>query len=109
MNIFDEIKQKLTVAIGEIATNEGVVLEAKKLENFAVSPARDEKHGDLASNVAMVFAKDFRDKPANLAAKIIAKLSGDKDFTKIEIAGAGFINFVCQKSVWHNSLAKILD
>lgn len=58
-----------------------------------IDRTRDEKHGDFASNIAMVAGKAARTNPHQLAERLIAALPADNAVTKVEIAGPGFINF----------------
>jgi len=51
------------------------------------------EHGDFSSNLAMVLAKPLKKNPRELASLIIEKLPHSPFIEKIEIAGAGFINF----------------
>ncbi|MBU1756090.1 MAG: arginine--tRNA ligase, partial [Alphaproteobacteria bacterium] len=60
--------------------------------NVAVEPPRDPAHGDLATNAAMVLAKQAKSNPRALADKIVAHLTRDPDITAADIAGPGFIN-----------------
>ena len=53
-----------------------------------------ETHGDLSSNAAMLLAKVLKRKPREIAEEIISNLEYDSNIiSKVEIAGAGFINF----------------
>jgi len=65
-----------------------------------VERARDEKHGDFASNIAMRLAKSARKSPRELAQAIIAALPKSALVTSAEIAGAGFINFRLARDAW---------
>ena len=51
------------------------------------------EHGDFSSNLAMVLAKPLKKNPRELANLIIEKLPASPLIEKVEIAGAGFINF----------------
>ncbi len=57
-----------------------------------VEPPRDPAHGDIATNAAMVLAKEAGKTPRDLAEVIAEKLRRYKLFTKVDIAGPGFIN-----------------
>jgi len=61
-----------------------------------VEPPRDTTHGEMATNAAMVLAKEAGKAPRELAEDIAARLRGrsraSKLFRKVEIAGPGFIN-----------------
>jgi len=54
---------------------------------------KDKAHGDYATNVALMLAKQAKCAPKVLAEQIIAKLSNSPLIRKTEIAGPGFINF----------------
>ncbi len=51
------------------------------------------EHGDFSTNLAMMLAKPLKKNPRKLAALIIEKLPASTFVEKVEIAGAGFINF----------------
>src|SRR5476649_1062405 len=62
------------------------------LARVVVEPPRDPSHGDMATNAAMVLAKDAGKKPRDLAEAIAEKLRGDPVIDKVDVAGPGFIN-----------------
>ena len=75
----------------------------------SVERARDSRHGDFATNIAMRLAKFAGTNPRELAAQIIEHLP-DSDFVdKVEIAGPGFINFHVGSAAFHQELANILE
>ena len=53
----------------------------------------DKKHGDLASNIALILAKPLKKNPQEIANSIRDSFIIDEEITKIEVAGPGFINF----------------
>src|SRR5689334_5897944 len=53
---------------------EGVLPAGIDQSRIVVEPPRDKGHGDLATNAAMVLAREARCKPRDLAAQIVAKL-----------------------------------
>tara|TARA_B100001093_G_scaffold306042_1_gene292082 strand:+ start:543 stop:2288 length:1746 start_codon:yes stop_codon:yes gene_type:complete len=53
----------------------------------------DKKHGDLASNIALILAKPLKKSPQEIANSIKDSFITDEEITKIEVAGPGFINF----------------
>lgn len=61
--------------------------------NSTISRTKDQAHGDFASNLAMVASKVAGMKPRELAEKIVSLIPSHDNIAKIEIAGAGFINF----------------
>lgn len=73
----------------------------------SVEPPRDASHGDLATNAAMVLAKEAKTNPRALAERIVEKLSSDAAVTSAEIAGPGFINLRLAPDVWVAELQAI--
>lgn len=100
MNIFELINNQ----IKDICKKQFNLEGNSALENCVCEPPKDESHGDMASNAAMVLAKAAGKNPREIAEIIKSVLSKNKDFTKIEIAGAGFINMSLDKSFYINVL-----
>src|SRR5881394_2776373 len=73
-----------------------------------VEPPRDATHGDMATNAAMVLAKDAKAKPRDLADKIAEKLRADDLVASVEVAGPGFINLTLKPEVWAGELLTML-
>jgi arginyl-tRNA synthetase len=73
-----------------------------------VEPPRDATHGDMATNAAMVLAKDAKAKPRELADKIAEKLRADDLIDAVEVAGPGFINLTLKPSAWITELRTVL-
>ena len=71
-----------------------------------IERARDPRHGDFASNIAMVLAKTARRNPRELAALIVERLPAEQ--VQAEVAGPGFINFRLAAAAWHQSLRDAL-
>src|SRR5476651_424891 len=67
-------------------------LGSADLSRVVVEPPKDPTHGDMATNAAMVLAKEAKAKPRDLAEKIAERLRADDLVTSVEIAGPGFIN-----------------
>jgi arginyl-tRNA synthetase len=73
-----------------------------------VEPPRDATHGDMATNAAMVLAREARAKPRDLAEKFAEKLRADDLIASVEIAGPGFINLTLKPIVWADALRTVL-
>jgi arginyl-tRNA synthetase len=78
------------------------------LARVLVEPPREASHGDMATNAAMVLAKDAGKKPRELADAIAEKLRGEPLIEKVDVAGPGFINFTLKPHVWADELRTIL-
>jgi len=70
-------------SIGADTTQINIVLERPKTA----------EHGDFATNLAMMLAKPMRQNPRAIAESLIKALPQSEYIAKVEIAGAGFINF----------------
>jgi arginyl-tRNA synthetase len=78
------------------------------LSRVVVEPPRDASHGDMATNAAMVLAKDAKAKPRDLAEAIGARLRADDLIEKVDIAGPGFINLTLKAKAWADALRTVL-
>jgi arginyl-tRNA synthetase len=78
------------------------------LSRVVVEPPRDPSHGDMATNAAMVLAKEARTKPRDLAEQIAAKLRADDLIASVDVAGPGFINLTLKASAWSDALRTVL-
>jgi arginyl-tRNA synthetase len=74
---------------------------------ITIENARDAKHGDFASNLAMVLAKPAKQNPRQLAELIISHLPENKSINKVEIAGPGFINFYINQETQNRVIQQI--
>ncbi|QFT77027.1 arginine--tRNA ligase [Erythrobacter sp. THAF29] len=89
--------------------SEGVLPADASFASVAVEPPRDPSHGDLATNAAMVLAKQAKTNPRALAEQIVAKLEAEDSITSAEIAGPGFINLRLKPDAWLGELAAIAN
>src|SRR6202046_5692760 len=78
------------------------------LSRVVVETPRDAAHGDMATNAAMVIAKEARAKPRDLAEAIAARLRSDDLIASVDIAGPGFINLTLKASAWSDALRTVL-
>ena len=60
---------------------------------YTIEHPKEEKFGDYSTNIAMVLASKLKKPPRNIAEEFIKTIENNQLFEKIEIAGAGFINF----------------
>jgi len=87
----------------------GVLGPGADISRVVVEPPRDPSHGDMATNAAMVLAKDAGKKPRELAESIAAKLRTDDKVASVAIAGPGFINLTLKPHVWVDELHLVLE
>jgi arginyl-tRNA synthetase len=69
------------------------VLPDGNVSSVLVRPCPDPKFGDYQSNSLMALAKERKMNPRQLATDVLAKLDVSDTCEKVEIAGAGFLNF----------------
>ncbi len=99
MNLFETFSARLATALTGMAET-GRIPGGLSLARVVVEPTRDPAHGDLATNAAMVLAKEAGMPPRALAELIVAEIVRDADVVKAEIAGPGFINITLQPAVF---------
>jgi arginyl-tRNA synthetase len=81
-----DVKIAIERALGEISAAD------LDMNRFSVNFAGEAQFGDLTTNAAMVYAKDLRLAPRDLAEKLAEALRGLKAVAGVEVAGPGFIN-----------------
>jgi arginyl-tRNA synthetase len=110
MNIFAEFHARIDRHIDAIAASGRLPADIDKTR-FVVEPPRDPSHGDLASNVAMVLAKEGKARFANprqLAMEIAGLLAEEADVDTAEVAGPGFLNIRLKPDVFIAVLREVL-
>ncbi|HZS43156.1 MAG TPA: arginine--tRNA ligase [Candidatus Paceibacterota bacterium] len=89
-----------------------VALKELNLEvpEFVLEHPTNLDHGDYSSNVALVLGKKLKKEPLSLAVEITQKLNEKKDIDveRVEVAGAGFINFYLSGKFFRERVAEIL-
>ncbi|HZH52563.1 MAG TPA: arginine--tRNA ligase [Microvirga sp.] len=107
MNIFGLFEKRVADALGRLA-EAGRIPAGLDASRVVVEPPRDPSHGDLATNAAMVLAKEARMNPRALADILVSDLQDDPRVTKVEVAGPGFINIRLAPEVLHQVLRSAL-
>ncbi len=102
-NIFAEMLTRVRRASDELIAA-GILPSAIDQSRVTVEPPRDPSHGDMATNVAMVLAKDAGKKPRELAEAYAERLRADTLVGSAEIAGPGFINLTLKPAAWIDAL-----
>ena len=102
-NIFADILGSVRRANDELIAA-GILPAGIDQSRVTVEPPRDPAHGDIATNAAMVLAKDAGRKPRELAEAIADKLRADAVVAKVDVAGPGFINITLKPNAWIEAL-----
>jgi arginyl-tRNA synthetase len=106
-HLFADVLARVHAACGALAS-EGAWPAGIDLSRVVVEPPRDAAHGDMATNAAMVLAKEARAKPRELAEKIAEKLRHDDLIASVDIAGPGFINLTLKPQAWADALRTVV-
>lgn len=96
MSLYESIKERVTNQLEEAAQTAKAVGELSFIElpSYVLEEPRERQHGDLATNLAMVLAKQEKRSPRDIATTLIKHLDTTETWIESsEIAGAGFINF----------------
>jgi len=106
-HLFANVLARVHAVCGALAA-EGGWPAGIDLSRVVVEPPRDASHGDMATNAAMVLAKEARAKPRDLAEQIAARLRADDLIASVDVAGPGFINLTLRPSAWADALRTVL-
>ena len=100
------LRELLTKALEKSA--KGGELNSPALPPLILEPPKQREFGDLASNVAMLWAKSAK-KPPRAIAETILKNIEDPDgiLARVEIAGPGFLNFTFSPKFYFQQLREI--
>jgi len=111
MNIFADFQDRIAAHLKRMI-EAGRLPADLDLGRFVVESPRDATHGDLATNAAMVYAKEAKASFANprqLATELAATLADDPDVAEAEVAGPGFLNIRLKREVWGRVLKAALE
>ncbi len=85
-----DVRQHLT---GMIRTALNSVAPEHGLAEILLERPKQASHGDFACNLAMQLARSLKTSPRQIAERLVHELPASTAVAKVEIAGAGFINF----------------
>ncbi|PXW56899.1 arginine--tRNA ligase [Methylobacterium sp. B4] len=107
MNIFALFETRVREAL-ESLIRSGRLPEGLDLSRVLVEPPRDPSHGDLATNAALVLAKEAKQNPKALGEVLAEELRADPRITEASVAGPGFINLRLAPGVFHEVIRAAL-
>ena len=107
MNIFQHFEAEIASILVALKS-EGALAADLALPRPAVETVREEAHGDLATNIAMVLARSARTNPKALAGLIADRLAKVASVAAAEVAGPGFINMRIEPAFWPRIVAAAL-
>ncbi len=106
MHLYSQYLDHIRAALVAMQAD-GTLAEGIDTGAVTVEPPRDPSHGDLATNAALVLAKQAGKPPREIAVALAQRLARLPDVVATEIAGPGFLNLRLADSVWHAELALI--
>lgn len=108
MNIFNEFERRILDAVADVQKS-GLLPQGLDLSKISTEPPRDDSHGDVSTNVAMVLAKPAGKNPRVIAEEIAKILGQADDVLEVNIAGPGFINLKLADTFWHEVIRAALS
>ncbi|MBR2916653.1 MAG: arginine--tRNA ligase, partial [Clostridia bacterium] len=114
MNIIENVKKSIgdaVISALNLAISKGEIPAPEEKIDFEsilkLEIPKDKQHGDFACNIAMMLAKPLKTAPRKIAEGIVSCLEKNADIEKVEIAGAGFINFYLTNNYLYSVLSAI--
>lgn len=97
------MQQKIKQYISEILKE----LELPQAD-FVIELPKDISNGDFSTNIALVLSKQIGKNPKEIAEQILNTIQEKNysEFSNIEIAGPGFINFYLSKEIFEQEIVK---
>ena len=108
MNYFSYFKISLSEILKKISEKKGNLIENIE-DSFTVEVPSKKNFGELSTNIAMIFSKQFKMSPRNLAELISEELIKNDSVKDVNIAGPGFINLFLEKSFWYSQLTSFVS
>ena len=97
--IIEDLLRQAALTLSSDAGSLAIILERPK----------SAEHGDFATNIAMQLAKPLKQNPRAIAEALIKALPRSEKIAKVEIAGAGFINFFLNASSKQTIVREVLQ
>lgn len=84
-------------------------LKTDVMPDMEIDVPRHETHGDLSTNLAMVWASGQKMAPRKIAEAVVEHIDQPSLIEKIDIAGPGFINFYLTSRAWLPVVETIME
>ena len=105
--ITDQLAELVRTALGRAIADGAVVVDAPS-EILLEHPKRPE-HGDWATNIALVLAKEAGANPRDVASALIERFPESELIAAVEVAGPGFLNFRLSPVWLHDVVRRASD
>lgn len=90
----DAVRSAVDSALTRLISDERLPADCL-ISDFQVEVPKNPDHGDFSCNIAMLLARSAKRPPRELASDLAANLCENPAFSAVNVAGPGFINFVC--------------
>jgi len=108
MNVFRHFREEIVRALDRLAAT-GTIPAGLDVSRVTVEPPpREDGHGDLSTNAAMVLSRAAGMKPRALAENLAEQLRALANVSDVTVAGPGFINLRVEDSFWQARIADVL-
>ncbi len=101
----DELIKIVEQTLEETKTSGDIAIDDFPEVEFDVP--RNKEFGDYSTNIAMILARLVGRPPREIAQSIIDRLATNGLIEKVEVAGAGFINFYLKPDWYHQVIRRI--
>ncbi|MFC1715736.1 arginine--tRNA ligase [Candidatus Poribacteria bacterium] len=110
-NILSDVRTELRSIITEAVSNarEEGILNLSDIPEFPVQKPDQWEHGDLATSLPLMLAREAKMAPRQIAENIVRGIKTGDLIERIEIAGPGFINFFLTNDWLYDLLHTIQD
>jgi arginyl-tRNA synthetase len=106
-NIKEDLREQVRNVVRKAmatATEKGLLPDTP-IDEILVETPKDEEHGDLSTNIAMLSAKKAKKPPVQIASILIDNMDFSETYIeRAERAGPGFINFFLKRSWLYDAL-----
>lgn len=110
--IVKEAENQVKTAIGAAVASavEKSVFNTAPTAEFKVEVPADRVNGDFSANAAMVWARELHNAPRRIADALAAEISLEGTyFSRVEVAGPGFMNFYLDSSYYAAILKDVAE
>lgn len=110
-NMIQETKEKLDSLLKDAvfkAVQAGALSAMEEFPGYVIEEPKNREHGDFSTNLAMQMARVQRMAPQKIAQILVSFIHPQSPVEKVEIAGAGFINFTLEPH-WLSAVLPMIE
>ncbi len=107
MNVFSQFRDAVAAAVATLQER-GELPAGLDLERITVEPPRDPAHGHMATNAALVLAREARRRPLDLAELLRREIAAAPEVVTVEVAPPGFVNVRLSDDLWRRQIPVVL-